>query len=132
MRRGTVGVTGLLVPAIIGAYPEEQLREQPLEIDFSVQYDFSDAIETDSLERAVDYAGLVELIQRHLTSHRYTLLESAAAGILRTIRTGAPEALRIVVEIRKPAALPGTAVSYARLDTAEVSMDDAAARAAPG
>lgn len=117
MHRGTVGVKGLVVSAIIGAYPQEQLREQPLEIDFSVDYDMHEAVETDSLESAMDYAELVESIETHLKTHRYTLLETAAAGIMRTIRTGAPRAQRVVVEIRKPAALPGTAVSFARVDS---------------
>ena len=117
MQRGTVGVKGLVVSAVIGAYPQERVREQPLEIDFSVDYDMHEAVETDSLENAVDYAGLVESIETHLKTHRYTLLETAAAGIMRTIRIGATRALCVVVEIRKPAALPGTAVSFARVDS---------------
>lgn len=113
----TVGVRDLEVFCVIGVRPHEREREQVITLDLAIDYDVGDAIATDTVDDVVDYSAVADMVREHLRDRSYGLLESAAAGIVALIAGAYPRVARIVVEIRKPQALEGTATGYIRLDT---------------
>ncbi|WP_018525639.1 dihydroneopterin aldolase [Alkalispirochaeta alkalica] len=116
--RGTTGFRDQEVSCIIGVRPAERHTEQPLLVDLALEYDFSRPAASDDVVDAVDYSAVARLVTAHLQEKRYGLLEAAAVGVASLVTTAYPVVSRVVVELRKPRALPGSAVSYVRLDTA--------------
>lgn len=100
----TIRVVGLQLPAIVGVYPHERVREQPVEVDLEFETEIAAAVENDAIEHAVDYDALTQRVTQTVQTLRPVLLESLAAAILdeleRTPGVQAPN-----VRVRKPAAL---------------------------
>ncbi|SIQ21491.1 dihydroneopterin aldolase [Alkalispirochaeta americana] len=117
--RGTTGFRDQEVSCIIGVRPAERQAEQPLVVDLAMEYDFSRAAARDDLADAVDYSAVARLVADHLRESRYGLLEAAAVGVASLITTSYPVVRRVIVELRKPRAMSGSAVSYVRFDTAQ-------------
>ena len=76
-----IELRGLVALGYCGALPEEQERVQPLEVDLDVSLDLRVAGESDALDDTVDYGVLCAMVERIVTTERFTLLERLATRI---------------------------------------------------
>lgn len=76
-----IELRGLVAFGICGALPEEQERVQPLEVDLDVALDLRQPGRSDALGDTVDYGLLCALVERVITTERFTLLERLATRI---------------------------------------------------
>ncbi len=108
-----IRVDGLVVSCIVGVYPHERTRPQPLEVDLEMHLDTRPAALGDGLSGTVDYARITGMVRFLLEGSQFLLLESAAEAIARVlllpptadVEQCAIEAVR--VRLRKPQALRG-------------------------
>lgn len=83
-----------------GALPEEQERVQPLEVDLDVALDLRPAGESDALDDTVDYGVLCAMVERIITTERFTLLERLATRIAE-VALADERVLSVTVSARK-------------------------------
>ncbi|HAR66326.1 MAG TPA: bifunctional dihydroneopterin aldolase/7,8-dihydroneopterin epimerase [Lentisphaeria bacterium] len=102
---GIIRVLGLHADCIIGVYPHERERSQPLEIDIEFAADVTEAAATDSMAAAVDYDALSQRAVAAVAGAQPELLERAAELVLAVVRE-TPGTANPVVRIRKLCALP--------------------------
>lgn len=76
-----IQLRGLVASGYCGALPEEQERMQPLEVDLDVALDLGPAGQSDALDDTVDYGVLCAMVERIITTERFTLLERLASRI---------------------------------------------------
>jgi len=76
-----IELRGLVALGYCGALPEEQERVQPLEVDLDVSLDLRGPGESDALDDTVDYGVLCAMVERIITTERFTLLERVATRI---------------------------------------------------
>jgi dihydroneopterin aldolase len=76
-----IELRGLVALGYCGALPEEQERVQPLEVDLDVALDLRPAGASDALDDTVDYGVLCAMVERIITTERFTLLERLATRI---------------------------------------------------
>jgi dihydroneopterin aldolase len=76
-----IELRGLVAEGYCGALEAEQQHKQPLEVDLDVVLDLSVPGETDALDDTVDYGVLCAMVERVITSERFTLLERLATRI---------------------------------------------------
>ena len=76
-----IELRGLVASGYCGALSEEQTRAQPLEVDLDVALDLQGPGATDALEDTVDYGVLCAMVERIITTERFTLLERLAERI---------------------------------------------------
>ena len=99
-------LTGLAVDAIVGIYPAERERRQPVVIDLEMAADVAGPAGSGDLADALDYEALANALAAHVADTSFELLEALAedvAGFVRE-RFGVPW-LRLT--LHKPDALPG-------------------------
>jgi dihydroneopterin aldolase len=71
-------IKGLKIDAVIGVYPEEKVKTQPILLDIKLYCDISKAALTDDIKFAVDYHKISEEIYIFVKSSRFELIESLA------------------------------------------------------
>ncbi|HEX4822467.1 MAG TPA: dihydroneopterin aldolase [Acidimicrobiales bacterium] len=76
-----IELRGLVALGYCGVLREEQSRAQPLEVDLDVGLDLRKAGESDALEETIDYGVLCAMVERIITTERFTLLERLAERI---------------------------------------------------
>jgi dihydroneopterin aldolase len=76
-----IQLRGLVALGYCGALPEEQERVQPLEVDLDVALDLRGPGESDALDDTVDYGALCAMVERIITTERFTLIERLATRI---------------------------------------------------
>jgi dihydroneopterin aldolase len=76
-----IQLRGLVASGYCGALAEEQERVQPLEVDLDVALDLRSAGASDALDDTVDYGVLCAMVERIITTERFTLLERLATRI---------------------------------------------------
>jgi dihydroneopterin aldolase len=76
-----IELRGLRLSGICGALPEERVRAQPLEVDLDVVADLGPAGRSDDLADTVDYASVVDAVERVVAEGRPRLLEHLAERI---------------------------------------------------
>jgi dihydroneopterin aldolase len=76
-----IELRGLVALGYCGALPEEQETVQPLEVDLDVALDLRVPGESDALDDTVDYGVLCAMVERIITTERFTLLERLATRI---------------------------------------------------
>lgn len=76
---------GLRLEALIGVYPHERLRPQPLLVDLELTVAHSRACFSDELDDAVDYGQVVQLLRRLAAENRCLLLEAFAQQVAETL-----------------------------------------------
>jgi dihydroneopterin aldolase len=76
-----IELRGLVAMGYCGALPEEQEKVQPLEVDLDVALDLGVAGASDALDDTVDYGVLCAMVERIITTERFTLLERLATRI---------------------------------------------------
>jgi 7,8-dihydroneopterin aldolase/epimerase/oxygenase len=103
--RDAVVVEGLRVRALVGVFPHERKRTQPLVLDLELGCDASRPAREDDLAEALDYDAVARAVGRWCLETRPRLLETLAEHLARRLRRefGVPW-LRL--KIVKPAAVP--------------------------
>jgi dihydroneopterin aldolase len=76
-----IELRGLVAMGYCGALPEEQEKVQPLEVDLDVGLDLAGPGASDALDDTVDYGVLCAMVERIITTERFTLLERLATRI---------------------------------------------------
>ncbi|MEY2459693.1 MAG: 7,8-dihydroneopterin aldolase/epimerase/oxygenase [Acidimicrobiaceae bacterium] len=76
-----IQLRGLVALGYCGALPEEQERVQPLEVDLDVALDLRGPGESDALDDTIDYGVLCAMVERIITTERFTLIERLATRI---------------------------------------------------
>jgi dihydroneopterin aldolase len=95
-----IQLRGLRAVGICGALPEEQARPQPFEVDLDVEADLTVAGASDRLDDTLDYGALAAVVERVITTERFTLLERLAARLAEVVLAD-PRALAVTVTVRK-------------------------------
>lgn len=114
--RDVISIQGLRVDCVVGVYPHERDRVQPLEIDVRLVLDTRRAGESERLGHTVDYAATANQIAFILSSCRFHMLETAARALARLLLAPpAPGETRARVQearvrLTKPDALGGNGV----------------------
>jgi dihydroneopterin aldolase len=113
----TLRIDGLRVDCIVGVYPHERDRPQPLVVDLALSLDTRPAVRGGGLKKSIDYARLSAEIRFLLEGCRFLLLETAAEAIARYVLAPAtpdrPHAYVDACSVRltKPEALGGARAS---------------------
>ncbi len=81
----TIQINDLKLQAIVGTLKEERDQKQDIVINVSFDYDASEAVETDNLEKAIDYDVLVQDITKHIKKSKYFLLEKLTKAVLNIV-----------------------------------------------
>ncbi len=114
--KASVGFEDLSVRAVIGANADERSARQPLQLSVYMDYNASAAVETDRIEDAVDYSVASEFAQEVAENGSFHLLEALCGAILERLHAEFPQVTAMVVEARKPRAIPGAKAAVARLE----------------
>jgi dihydroneopterin aldolase len=115
--RDTLSIRALETECVVGVYPRERGRPQPLSLDIDLAVDSEAAASTGRLSRTVDYDATAEAIVFLLQSCRFGLLETAAHALARyLLAEPLPSERRarvqwVRIQLVKPQALSGAAVA---------------------
>ena len=128
--RDVIRIQGLRVDCVVGVYPHERHRVQPLEVDVAMTLDTRRAGQRERLAHTVDYAATANQIAFLLRSCRFYMLETAARALTRLLLAppapGERRARIQEVELRltKPFALAGHGVPSLQVtrDASDVSL----------
>lgn len=106
-----VQLTGMLMSCVIGIFPSERSRKQPVTIDLCLYLDTRRAAQSANIHDTIDYAGAVKEIAFILDHCEFQLIETAVEAICRhflwTYQAdhNLPAVDAIMVRISKPSAL---------------------------
>jgi len=96
----------LRVPVLIGVLPEERLAPQMLCVDLECTVDITQAVATDHIAHALDYAQLTRTLSNYLKTTEFELLESLAEHTAKKLLAEFPMTwLRLSIG-KKPADMP--------------------------
>jgi dihydroneopterin aldolase len=106
-----VQLTGMLMSCVIGIFPSERSRKQPVTIDMCLYLDTRRAAASANIHETIDYAGAVKEVSFILDHCEFLLIETAVEAICRhfllTYQTdhNLPAVEAVMVRISKPSAL---------------------------
>lgn len=116
MARDVIAIEGLRVDCVVGVYPHERNRVQPLEVSVRMAVDTRRAGASERLSHTIDYAATANQIAFLLRSCRFHILETAARALARLLLAPpAPGEQRarvheVTLRLTKPYALAGHGV----------------------
>ncbi|MDZ7373332.1 MAG: dihydroneopterin aldolase [candidate division KSB1 bacterium] len=99
-----IRIKNLRLRTILGVEDWERRERQDVVINVEVEFDGSDAVQSDKLEHTLDYKALTKRIIQEVESSRFHLLETLAQHVLNLVL----EQERVIaarVEVDKPNAL---------------------------
>lgn len=99
-----VFLTGLIVNTIVGIYPEERVKKQPIIIDLELGCDIRKAAKSGDIADALDYHALSLALVEFIEKSRYGLIEAMAEDIATLILTQYPVKW-LQLKLHKPEAL---------------------------
>ncbi|MCY4177964.1 MAG: dihydroneopterin aldolase [Endozoicomonadaceae bacterium] len=105
-----VKISGLQVETIIGCYPEERNKTQPLIIDLALGTDLSPALNSDNLKHTIDYYVVAQDIKNICKTTHFFLLEGLIQAILSHIFNHYP-VFDAHISVSKPCALSDATAS---------------------
>ena len=111
-----IGFRGLRVSCVIGVRDHERARAQDLLVDLDLWYDATKAVQSDDLQAAIDYSELARFVEQQLIAGRFALLERAAWVTAEAVLKHATVARRVVVTLRKPAAIGNANCALVRVE----------------
>ncbi len=82
-----VFLTGLSVNTIVGIYPQERQKKQPIIIDLELATDIRPAAASGDIADALDYHALSLALVEFIEKSRYGLIEAMAEDIAKLIMT---------------------------------------------
>jgi dihydroneopterin aldolase len=101
----------MLMSCVIGIYPSERHRKQPVTIDLCLYLDTRQAAQSANITDTIDYAGALKEVSFILEHCEFLLIETAVEAICRhfilTYQTdhALPNVEAVVAKISKPSAL---------------------------
>lgn len=100
-----VFIRGLTVETIIGVFEWEKQVQQPLIFDLEMDWDITQAAETDDLKYALNYAAVTDRVIEFVQGNQYDLLERLLVQLAETLRQefSIP---KIKIRVEKPAVAP--------------------------
>jgi 7,8-dihydroneopterin aldolase/epimerase/oxygenase len=93
-------LAGIKLYPCIGITAEERSAPQECQADLTLWGNFEAAAATDTLDRSIDYCQILSQVQKVAEAHEYSLLETLAYGIVRSVLQSFPVA-RVRVKLRK-------------------------------
>lgn len=129
--RDVISIQGLRVDCVVGIYPHERDRVQPLEVDVHISLDTRRAGERERLAHTIDYAATANQIAFLLRSCEFHMLEAAARALARLLLAPPapgeqrPRARSATVRLTKPDALGGAGIPSVEItrDAADVELE---------
>lgn len=106
-----VQLTGMLMSCVIGIFPSERSRKQPVTIDMCLYLDTRRAAQSTNIHDTIDYAGVVKEVLFILDHCEFLLIETAVEAACRHFLTtyqadhSLPTVEAVMVRISKPSAL---------------------------
>jgi FolB domain-containing protein len=106
-----VQLTGMLMSCVIGIFPSERSRKQPVTIDMCLYLDTRKAAASANIHETIDYGGVVKEVSFILDHCEFLLIESAVEAICRHFLLtyqadhNLPSVDAVMVRISKPSAL---------------------------
>lgn len=106
-----VQLTGMLLSCVIGIFPNERHRKQPVTIDLCLYLNTRKAALSTNIHDTIDYGAAVKEITFILEQCEFLLIESAVETVSRyflttyTAEHHLPQVEAVVVRISKPSAL---------------------------
>lgn len=106
-----VQLTGMLMSCVIGIFPSERSRKQPVTIDMCLYLDTRRAAQSTNIHDTIDYAGIVKEVLFILDHCEFLLIETAVEAACRHFLTtyqaqhSLPTVEAVMVRISKPSAL---------------------------
>lgn len=114
--RDVIAIEGMRVDCVVGVYPRERNRVQPLEVSVRMVVDTRRAGESERLADTLDYAQTANQIAFLLRSCRFYMLETAARALTRLLLAPPapgerrPRIQEVSLRLTKPYALAGRGV----------------------
>jgi dihydroneopterin aldolase len=99
-----IAVRNLALFAYHGVFEGEREIGQRFYLDVVVEADLGPAASSDSVDKTVDYAALVDIVSRAFSEKRQKLLETLATRVAERVFEHFPIVLAVEVTIRKPSA----------------------------
>lgn len=96
-----VKIKNLRAHTIVGVHAEEQTAPRALTLNIFLEYNHDKAVETDSIEHAIDYALIEDAVVASLAQKRFNLIESVAQHICELLFAD-ERTLEVTVEVEKP------------------------------
>ena len=98
-------IRGLTVETVIGVFDWEKKVRQPLIFDLTMDWDITQAADTDDLAYALNYAAVSDRVIEFVQANQYDLLERLLVQLAETLRTefSIP---KIKIRVEKPAVAP--------------------------
>jgi dihydroneopterin aldolase len=113
---GTTGLHSLRVDCIVGVYPHERQKTQPVFLDIELSYDFAFAAQSDSIADAADYDRVASMVTTLIQARKFQLIEAMAEATAAMLLAKVPDVQAVRLEIRKPAAVPAATHSFVRVE----------------
>jgi len=104
----TIFVEGLVVEAILGIFPEERVKPQPVVFDIAFLVDTSAAAQSEDIAHTVSYATVAEEVSALTVDGRYQLVETLAQAVV-DLLMGKFAVPWVRVKITKPNAVANAA-----------------------
>jgi len=105
----TIFINDLRVDTIIGICEWELDIEQPLYFDIEMGVDIRRAAETDSIDKALDYAAVAEQVTLYVKAHSAKLLEAMLTDLMRHLFVEFSVLNALSLTVRKPQAIKNAA-----------------------
>ena len=87
-----------------GVMSDEQNLGGKFEVDLDLYCDLSDAKQSDTLHRTVNYEKVYGVMKEAVVGKKYFLIEALANSIADKVLKGFSEVQKVVVRVRKPGA----------------------------
>ncbi|MCX4241164.1 dihydroneopterin aldolase [Paraliomyxa miuraensis] len=104
-----IELENLRLRCVVGVWPQEREREQPVRVDLQLWLDLGRAGRTASLKDTVDYSRVAAEVTALLRFRRYRLLENAAAELSAMLLGCYSLVQGLELRLAKPEALGGRA-----------------------
>lgn len=111
MTRDAIELENLRLDCVVGVWPQERDREQPVRVDLRLWLDLARAGRSASLEDTIDYSRVATELTALLRFRRYRLLENAAAELSAMLLGAYPLLQGLELRLAKPEALPAADAS---------------------
>lgn len=99
----TIHIENLKFFCIIGLLDFERVQQQQIIVNLTLTYEYKDNF--------IDYALLIDLIQEHIISNKFTLLEDAILSLTNLVTNRYLSIKQLSVKITKPTIIPNCMVS---------------------
>ena len=87
---GTISIQDLKIYCIIGIYPEERIKEQPLLLNIDMDVDIQSAIETQNVDCTINYVEVSTMLENWVQTQKFQLIEKLVSSFYEWWRVSVP------------------------------------------